>query len=435
MPKLRQLPLLYLRGSLANVTMWDLTAEQRQTAADVSETVANSNALIAHKIEFMNQLGRTIGGDYNDDRRNRDTNTITAAEHEYRIVIWKATVFLLYHCEYSFRCEKCDSASYKSQANKIIGFNRRDQICRNCHGVKILDPGNSKYKPNQIVDFEEAYATSQKLTAAKKIPPVIGSPIASVAGDRKIADPYQVINDPIQLKRYYGEHIWGYFRQIIKENEIKLHREVTTMAGPADEVAIAETISILENHKVAYTNYKEPNSRHQHIIAANHYAATPDFVRDYGRLVNKYHQHGIQITYDDKAIYIQQPASVPIIESHVKNTKPITTVTNQTAADEPNFLDIIVDDDENGIEHIDSTERLLHIRNRLPCDGAKKLFDILASIGSTWEEFSAKYSDRQPPHLTNIAEFLSVSPKQLCNWRFNIKAQMHECKLIPNRFQ
>ena len=59
-----QLPELYLRGSLANETMANLTEAEKEKAAYITDFVANHDVLQKHKRRYMRDLSTTIGGDY-----------------------------------------------------------------------------------------------------------------------------------------------------------------------------------------------------------------------------------------------------------------------------------------------------------------------------------------------------------------------------------
>ena len=76
---LRQMSELYLRGSVANVTMASLTHDQKRYADDITRSIVDNPDLVRHKAKFLKELSVTIKGDYADDRK--------AAEQEYYITV------------------------------------------------------------------------------------------------------------------------------------------------------------------------------------------------------------------------------------------------------------------------------------------------------------------------------------------------------------
>lgn len=83
-----QLAKLYLRGSLVNETMKNLTHEQQKEVEAKLEILMNDKTLQGCKNQFCNVLMNTIGGDY----QFRD-----AALNDYRIALYKALVYIMYH--------------------------------------------------------------------------------------------------------------------------------------------------------------------------------------------------------------------------------------------------------------------------------------------------------------------------------------------------
>lgn len=81
----QQMPELYLRGSLCNVTMRNLTKEEREYIGTIVEQIKEDPLLQKCRAQFKSALSNTISGDY---RSNKDF----AAEQEYIVAIWKTTV-------------------------------------------------------------------------------------------------------------------------------------------------------------------------------------------------------------------------------------------------------------------------------------------------------------------------------------------------------
>lgn len=78
-----QMPQLYLRGSLCNVTMANLTIDQQSQLSKIVDEIINDPQLQPARYQFKNALRYTIKGDYEIPE---------AADQEYQIAIWKAAV-------------------------------------------------------------------------------------------------------------------------------------------------------------------------------------------------------------------------------------------------------------------------------------------------------------------------------------------------------
>lgn len=80
----QQMPQLYLRGSLCNVTMKNLTAEEQNEISQIVEEIIIDPLLQPCRASFKNALKFTISGDYRSD--------IETAEQEFIIAAWRAAV-------------------------------------------------------------------------------------------------------------------------------------------------------------------------------------------------------------------------------------------------------------------------------------------------------------------------------------------------------
>lgn len=79
----QQMPKLYLRGSLCNKTLKNLTSEQQNETEQLVLEISNDQCLRQCKIEFCNALARTIKNDYIDRE---------VAEQDYMIAIMRGVV-------------------------------------------------------------------------------------------------------------------------------------------------------------------------------------------------------------------------------------------------------------------------------------------------------------------------------------------------------
>lgn len=80
----QQMPQLYLRGSLCNVTMANLTSKQKEEIDTIVNEIINFEDIQRCRYSFKRALSATIGGDYHDDPES--------AEQEFRIAVWRAVV-------------------------------------------------------------------------------------------------------------------------------------------------------------------------------------------------------------------------------------------------------------------------------------------------------------------------------------------------------
>lgn len=78
-----QMPKLFLRGSFVNVTIKNLTEEQRKEVSECVERIKDDPLLQPTRYQFKSALRNTIKGDYYDEN---------ASDQEYFVAIWKAVV-------------------------------------------------------------------------------------------------------------------------------------------------------------------------------------------------------------------------------------------------------------------------------------------------------------------------------------------------------
>lgn len=426
----RQLPQLYLRGSIANITMKSLTDEQKRIVSAVTDKVALHPALAPHRIKFCNQLGNTIGGDYNDDRFSNG-KLRTSAEQEYLIVIWKATVILLYHQKYAYKCLACNEDKYTTQKNKVTPFDRQWDVCPNCKCVRIKDDGSyiNINDLNNLVDKPE-----------------YESPIEVTPLGIKYEDPDKVLNNDDELKRFYGEYIWGYFKQVLKENGIKSTKELRTVTGSIHEVIIAEICSAIDKYKVTHYYHKDNNPADGYQkIQVNVLAAPPELAIDIQSIASKYDKLGASILVYQKSIWVKTMSHTGVVQAGVVDNKPINQLGSSTQSGESEFsvLDTI-DSGEDNYDNVDNGDRLFRIREYLPGDNVQTMFDIIINSGDAWLRFSEfcannklttsnsrNYGPRTPKNA-HLATFFGVKTKQIKEWADIIRIKMIEHNIIPD---
>jgi hypothetical protein len=317
MAVVRQLPELYLRGSLATITMAGLTDKEREEAQALTLDIAFSSEMASHRIGMINELKNTISADYKDE---------SVGESEYIIAIFRGVVDILHHHRYSFCCTACGQTTYTTKQGRIKQIDRMQAPCPNCRCVRVTKPGDTDLKADQILtieQFQKSYehhtdiaglicgepivklaiqhgqeatmeidkdktckikanclllppevtvlmlghiqeARRKGLTVTFKddmitlsgqhAAPEMTTTIVPIKGEKKYPDPYAILNDPIQKKKLFGEYVWNYFRQHINENERKTHSKVMqTITGTAGIVFGESIAAFLELHKVHHT--------------------------------------------------------------------------------------------------------------------------------------------------------------------------------------
>lgn len=431
MPRLRQLPELFLRGALANQTIKSLTDDEKLTVEELVQKIASHPILAPNRTEFIQQLGRTIGGDYREDR--------TTAEQEYQIAIWKGVIHLLYHCSYSYKCTNCNESTYLTQRNKPSPMNQIYPICPACRHVKIITSQLPDYPVGKFVtheDFQDLLLHIPKGSGSF----TCGSPIIPIRGERKVQSPDEVLKDPIQLKRLFAGFVWNYFRQIIKENKITYHQRMPQQVyGPADQIAILEIIGLLVKMETPYRycQITEPTDGSYHIYCQTS-SPPPEFSVEYNGIVLQYRNHGINITYTDEAFIVPKMASAPMTTAVVIMPTPVLINANQSSigsgGDDP--AEYAVEQlqytltEEDPMTSIDNMEVLNTIRDRLPDDDHVKTFDILTNHGDIWDQFSTKYGDKSP-RTSQIAEFIGITAKVVTAHKEYIGILCYAYDLVP----
>ena len=418
MPIVRQLPSLStLRGSLANVTMANLTDEQQVKVEEIINKVANHTDMIKHKRSMVNALASTIGADYHDDR--------AAAEEEFLIAIWRAAVSLMYHKKYSFICQACNCSSYQTKANKSKQFDRQYPVCPACKHIQVKDGGDTDYASGQLVDFEQFQNSYSHFTDLQKSP-TCTSPISPIAGAKQHDNSDQILSDPKQLVKFFSEFAWNYFKQHIKENKIQQNKRDITIYGPADEIIVKEIVSLCSKSKVDF-NYC-PETQNQigvQTIDCNLNTATPEFTVKLAAILFKAKEHNIKVQFGKNNIQVYSNAAAPLIQSIINQSEHVLIMESQDVRNDEQTGTTISQisyrtvgastmHQENHTQTIDAIDVMEVIRKSLPDGDCKNVFDIYSSQGPIYIEFSEKYGDRKPAinHISNHLNITTRTVKQ-----------------------
>lgn len=425
MARIRQLSKLYLRGSLANETMANLTDSQRHKVDQISRLIADHEVLQGHRREFIFQLGATIAGDYSDARN--------AAEQEYQIAIWRGVVHLLYHANYTYVCRSCEASCYTTQRGTQKAIDRRHPVCPHCHSLAIMNPGGTGFKPGQFIHadtYEEAMESCRKTKAPL---PTCCSPISPVRGAPKVENPDQMLLDPTQISKFFGEFIWNYFRQVLLENKIVKHgMSEVPVYGPADLVAVEAIISLLKQYDVKYV-YCPHTCRHDgyyHIETPVH-QTSPEVSASFCDLLKEFAAHGVHIQYNNSSIKVPDLPASSCIEVIVKKSEQVTVLAKTT--DNSNTLvDVVELTAEAPEDDMGLSDTLSLIRAELPNGPASRLFDIYIQYGSEWDNFTKSSGQTDKPKQETIAGYLGINNKAYRDAVKEIKLRVLAHVIGPN---
>lgn len=426
----RQMPELLLRGSLANVTMANLTADEQDHVAAVVDTVVYHPEMQRHRSRFLKELGDTIAADYSDDR--------AAAEEEFQIAVWRAVVNLYYHRKYTFKCMACDSGHYTTKRGKPKQIDRQQVPCPNCQNIVVTGAGETDLVVGTFMPHKAFQATYHDFLPGQESPKC-ESCIEYISGEKVYDDPDSVLNDSRQLAKFFGEFVWNYFRQTLKENSRVEHRKTPQkIIGPADQIIVQELLSLCVRLKLDY-NYC-PNTQPEngaYNIRIIGLQTPPEFSAEFAVLRERARSHDVEVTVDATFIHVMVNSDAPDIEAYVVKPEHVLVLdnhANETRGDEDGKSFTISQisyrtvglermQTENHVGTIDSQDVMRAVREALPDGDCQKVFDIWAGSGETYLEFSDKFGDGKPC-INHIARFLGITTRAVNQHKDTIKVNM-----------
>ena len=433
----RQMPELLLRGSLANITMANLTEKEQAHVAEVIDKVANHPEMARHKYRFITELGGTIGADYYDDRK--------IAEEEFQIAIWRAVVNLFYHRKYTFECMSCGSMVYKTKAGRVKALDRQYPVCPNCHNVRVTHIGETDFVKGdyvQDVDFQASYRDFTPRQDAPKCE----SPIRSIPGEKVYENPEAVINDERQLVKFFGEFVWNYFRQILKENSRVEHRKAPQLIhGPGDEILVQEIVSLCSRMKLefSYCSRTQPENGGFNIMITG-LQTPPEFSAEFAVLRQRGIDNGIIIDFTDNVIVVRQTTNAPTLEAYVVKPEHVLVVEGYSSEskkdpDGKSFTVSQVSYRTIGTERmqqedqtviVDTSDVVDAVRNSLPDGDCKQVFDIFGGRGKAYLDFSEEFGDGKAC-INHIARHLKITTRAVNQHKEVIKVNMLAAGMTP----
>lgn len=430
---IRQMPQLYLRGSIASVTMTNLTSAERQKLDELVEYVSNHQTMAGNKAGMINELSQTIRGDYADDRR--------AAEQEYKIAIWRGLVDLLYHKKYSYKCGHCSSDTYLTKRGKPKLIERPSVPCPSCGMAKVKNPGNSDLSCGQVVNHADMQEKYKHLTHGS---PTYSSIITHTGGDKKYENPEAILSCPKQLKKFFGEFIWNYFRQHIKENKRVSHqKKIDIISGPADLMVVEQIKNLCLKHKIDHGSDKEPSNGF-YIVRVSTLQTSPEFSLELALIKNSATTHNIVVKSNIATIDVQACQNAPTIEVGIIKPEHVTVIDNHVtnSGEEDASSGFTINqvshrtsgggrmDQEDHVSVIDRNEAAKRVRDSLPDGDCQKIYDILAQVGTSYDAFSGVYGSGEP-RTNHIAEHLNITTRAVKQHKDTIRIHCLACGLMP----
>jgi phage FluMu protein Com len=436
MALVRQMPELYLRGSLANVTMANLTEDEKFHVETIVEYVAKHPGMARHRAGVIEELGNTIGADYSSDKQCGDI--------EFQIAIWKATVELYYHRKYTFRCQACGASKYLTQRGTPTEINRQQEKCPNCKVVRVTDAGDTELEVGSYVNFDDFQASYKHFTQVQNAPKC-ESPIEYIPGAKKYQDPDSIVNCNTQLVKFFGEFVWNYFRQQLAENSRKEHRkEPKKICGRADYVITEEILSLCQRLKIDY-NYcpRDQPSHGYYSITVVGLLTPPEFTAEFAVLRQKALNHNVVIECTPSEIRVVENSNAGELEAYVSKPEHVLVLDNHTksGSDEEgdsftisqlSFRTIGAQkmDQDDHVATIDASDVMIAVRESLPEGDCQAIFDIECGLGDIYHRFSEEYGDDKPKK-NHISQFLGITTRSVNMCIENIRNVCLAHGLVP----
>lgn len=438
----RQLPELYLRGALANVTMKNLTPEQQKEAEELTNRIAHHPEMIKHKSHVIHQYRSTFRNDYLDSG---------AAEQEYLIAIFKGVISLLHHHEYTYQCTACQSTTYLTKRGKPSPIDRVQSPCPNCKKVMVTHQGDTDLQIGQFVtpeEFQAAYIHHSDHDEAPKYE----STIIPIQGEKKHKEPDKILSDPAQISKYFGEFVWNYFKQQIAENDLTTHKKTTTtIHGLASQIYCDSLSSIMREHKIHHNTIVETRDGLTcHILSLNFPTTRSSKPRKSGLelplevtiLINEVIQTAracnanVQVT-NTEIIFTGggEATTQKVVKDRVAVLSSGVAIGNdgESAINLVSYRSIRGNkmDQEDHVSSVDAMDAVNRVRNALPSGHHQDTFDIIRQHGDIYTRFSSAYGDG-PAKMNHIAEFLGINTKNVNDIMSKIRWQCIANDFVPN---
>jgi ribosomal protein L33 len=444
MANVRQMAELYLRGSLANITMANLTPAERAFVEERVDFISKHPEMKRHLERLGRELGNTIKGDYKDQKGGKNGEGAAVLE-EFHIAIWRGVVDLCFHRKYTFKCRACGSSHWFTKRAKPKPIDRVEKPCPNCKMLAIDDPGDVPGLESGQVMSEEQFKTCYADMPDGWRAPTTKSTIDWIPGPKKYDDPSRIFNDPKQLSKFFGEFVQNQFRQQINENKRKEHRkEKKRIHGRADEVILAELLSLCARMGINHSYCKRTEPRDgKHTILMFGLLTPPEFTAEFAQIKNRADQYGVVIEIDTKWIAVVVNYDAPTAKAFIVSPEHVNVLDNfLSVGDDQDSGHTIANIDyrtvegqrmdlENHVASVENHESMVAVRDALPDGHCRDVFDILSQQGQIYLDFSEQYGD-QEARINHIAEFLEITPRAVNFHKRTIKLQCLANAMVPS---
>ncbi len=419
----RQLPELYLRGSLANITMANLTEDQKAQAQAIALDIAYSPEMASHRIGMIKELRNTIAADYKDDEKT--------GESEYIIAIYRGVIDVLHHHKYTFQCQACQQLHYTTKQGRIKAIDRLQVPCPNCNKVKVKHAGDTTLVEGSFVTIDE-FQDSYKHHDDSSVAPTLITSIVAIKGEKKYRDPDAILNDPIQKKKLFGEYVWNYFRQQINENERKTHSKKTqTIIGQASEIYAESLAAVLEMHKAQFTPFvRTEGNKTIHGVMVRSLELLPEITTEILGIVQDARERNATVTITTTEITLYGGDSATT-EKVKKDRVAVLDGTGRVETEASCPTDAIDNisyrsvggtrmSQEDHIEVVDTGDALEQVVRLLPTGPYLQVFNILTQQGEIYNDYSNRFGDGEAK-MNHISDFLGIPVKTVTTIKEHIK--------------
>lgn len=391
--KVDQVPKLYLRGSLINITLKNLSKEHNDRLHTELLKWYGATELDSIRQGFVQQLRSTIGGEYHNPE---------AALQEFCIALMKGLVYLYHHCKYSIKCEHCGSKSDKGRKHQ-----RLLAICPSCSHVRY----NGKLMPVSKADKLIAECADPKKKEYQ-------SPFIAIAGSRKDIKSEEILGDRMRTVKFLTKIAKNYIKQNLKENKI-VRREVEHVIDKTtgDFALRSHLVFILDKHAIKYTM-----SVNDETIIIKH-GITPQtpyhIVEELHSIRMGYVEHGVQSISTKNSFIITIDESLPVVSAAIKKHEVVKVTPISNDKDSHNADSIMYNSDGavSDVHSLELDESLQFIRDNLS-DKALEIFEIFVGEGPASDRFKKVYGNDEKPHLNKISEFMNINTNA-------VKSSMH----------
>jgi len=397
MSRVYQVAELLIRGTVASQTMTkrlaELPKEELASFNTFYEKVLDSEELKSAQSRLIRELRNTIGCEY--------AESSAAAKQEFRIVVWRALVNVMYHHEYSFRCKHCKATSYTAKSGRTTPINREMSVCPACACVEISTATGLIYCPSHM---------------ASHLPQ--SSPIEAIMGEPKLTkeEVFELTTNPKALAKWVREFTTGYTRQVLRENKIKYECKRITETNFADVACKRELIGLLDAYNIRYSTVASSAIIHTEKSLE---LSPVKFTADFCALRSKYEQYEVVIdnmgVVPTTVLHIIAPAITPMVTTVVTSYAPILILNqpmNGSIDDDDNTDTYTIErrkysldgkcrvSSDNPTMRTENTEMLEVIRDNLGDGIPRWVFDsvtqglyVPVSERAAWDEFAIAHAD------------------------------------------